>query len=96
MSLLKGKMILQRINKMTEYRTVLYVVGVILVEIRASEKIEKSRILADVVHNVPAKISAGKPEAEIIQEVMSRAERLGVEKTMSKYFELAEKSRSSL
>jgi hypothetical protein len=96
MSLLKVKVIIQRIAGMTEYRTVLYVVGVILVEIRASEKVEKSRVLADVIHNVTAKIVLGKPEAEIMQDVISRAERLGIEKAVSRYFELAEKSRSSL
>ncbi len=62
---------------MTEYRTILYVMGIALVEIRASEKIAKSRALADIFHNVPAGISTEKPEAEIVQEVMSRAARLG-------------------
>ena len=52
---------------MTEYRTILYVMGIALVEIRASEKIAKSRALADIFHNVPAGISTEKPEAEIVQ-----------------------------
>ena len=77
---------------MTEYRTILYVIGIALVEIRASEKIAKSRALADIFHNVPAGISTEKPEAEIVQEVMSRAARLGVERTISNYCKLAEKS----
>jgi len=74
---------------MTEYGSVLYVLGLVLVEIRAAEGLDRARALADIVHNVPADIASGKPEAEIIQHVMYRAERLGIERTASEYFSLA-------
>lgn len=71
-----------------DYSKVLYVLGLVLVEIRASEKIKKPQVLADIVHNIPASISSGKPEKEIIDDVISRAERQGIEKTFSRYFEM--------
>lgn len=74
---------------MADYGSLLYVLGVVLVEIRAAEELDKAKALADIVHNVPAMIASGKPEAEIIEDVMYRAARLGLERTASGYFDMA-------
>jgi hypothetical protein len=74
---------------MSDYKEVLYVLGIVLVEVRSTQNAEKSRILTDIVHNVPARISRGVPQTEIINSVLSRAKDYGIEKTFSRYFKLA-------
>jgi len=37
-----------------DYGSLLYVLGVVLLEIRAAEDLDRAKALADIVHNVPA------------------------------------------
>lgn len=51
-----------------------------LIEIRASDRLEQSRMLADVFHNLPAKIMqqwTADTATEAMVQIMSRAERYG-------------------
>jgi len=75
--------------KMTNYSQALYVLGIALVEIRATDSIDKARVFADVVHNVPSMIANAKSEAEVISEVMAKARRQRVEGYFAKLFEKA-------
>lgn len=50
---------------------------VALVEIRASEKLAKSSALADVFHNIPAKIARSVSGHELLEEIELRASRNG-------------------
>ena len=70
---------------MAEYRKLYKLLGLVLVEIRASTDLRRAQCLADIVHNVPAKIRTGRPMEEIEHEIMSRAARL----SMVTYFEKA-------
>jgi transcriptional regulator len=63
---------------MNGYSEVLYVLHIALIEIRATENLKKARVFADVVHNVPSMIKAGRAEEEIVEEVMLKANRQGV------------------
>lgn len=74
---------------MTNYPQVLYVLGIALVEIRATENIDKARVFADIVHNVPSMIANEKSESEVISEVMAKAKRQRVEGYFAKLFEEA-------
>ena len=74
---------------MNDHSEVLYVLYIALIEIRATENIRKARIFADVVHNVPTMIKAGRPEDEIAAEVLLNAKRQGVDDYFSKLFEKA-------
>ena len=74
---------------MNDHSEVLYVLYIALIEIRATENIRKARIFADVVHNVPTMIKAGRPEDEIAAKVLLNAKRQGVDDYFSKLFEKA-------
>ncbi|WP_305986461.1 hypothetical protein [Roseibium sp. MMSF_3544] len=74
---------------MTDHSESLYVLYVALIEIRATENLEKARIFADVVHNVPTMIRAGSPEGEIAEKIMLNAKRQGVESYFLELFEKA-------
>ncbi len=74
---------------MNGHSKVLHVLHIALIEIRATENIRKARIFADVVHNVPTMIKAGRPEDEITAKVMLNAKRQGVDDYFSKLFEKA-------
>ena len=63
---------------MNGYSEVLYVLHIALIEIWATENLKKARVFADVVHNVPSMIKAGRAEEEIVEEVMLKANRQGV------------------
>ncbi len=52
--------------------------GIALVEIRAAEHLDSAQALADIFHNVPAMISTGHAEEEILDTVMRVAERRGM------------------
>lgn len=68
---------------MAEYAKFYRLLGLVLVEIRASTDLRLAQCLADIVHNLPAKIRTGRPVEEIETEI--RASRLG----MATYFEKA-------
>ena len=74
---------------MNDHSEVLYVLHIALIEIRATENIRKARIFADVVHNVPTMIKAGRPEDEIAAKVLLNAKRQGIDDYFSKLFEKA-------
>ncbi len=74
---------------MTEYSQVLYVLGIVFFEIRATNSIKKAQILADVMHNAPAMINTGSPEEEIIAKIMQNAKRQEADAYFSKLFEKA-------
>ena len=74
---------------MTEHSAVLYVLHIVLIEIRASESIKKAQVFADVVHNVPMMVRFGRTEEEIAAEVMLKAKRQNVEEYFLKLFEMA-------
>ena len=76
---------------MKEYSKVLYVLHIVLIEIRATENLEKAQVLADIVHNVPTMIAAGSTEEEIAAKIMLNATRQGVEVYFSKLLESAKK-----
>lgn len=40
-----------------DYSVLLKIIGIVLIEIRATDNIKKAQFLADVMHNVPAGIS---------------------------------------
>ena len=50
---------------------------VALVEIRASDQLQKSAALADVFHNIPARIARGFSGDELLEEMELRASRNG-------------------
>lgn len=74
---------------MNDYSEVLYVLHIALIEIRATENLLKARIFADVVHNVPTMIKAGRTEDEIAAKVLLNAKRQGVYDYFSKLFDKA-------
>ena len=76
---------------MKNYSDVLYVLHITLIEIRATENIKKAQILADIVHNVPMMLRAGRTKDEIASEVMYKAKRQGVENYFSKLFDAAKR-----
>jgi hypothetical protein len=52
--------------------------GNALVEIRASKNLKACNALADIFHNVPARLNRGHPESEIEEEIVRRADRVGM------------------
>lgn len=73
---------------MNEHSEVLYVLHIALIEFRATVNLKKAQILADVVHNVPMMVRAGRTEDEINTKVMLNAKRQGVDEYFSKLFEM--------
>lgn len=75
---------------MNDHSEVLYVLHIVLIEIRATENLKKARILADVVHNVPMMIRAGRTQNEVVEKVMLNANRLDVSDYFSSLFKMAQ------
>ncbi|UCI06273.1 hypothetical protein [Mesorhizobium sp. B1-1-8] len=78
-------------NETSYYSYVFYLIGLALVEIRATEDLEIARILADIFHNVPAEISAGSSIEEIEAEMIVKAERHGRSAKISSMIEHAKR-----
>ena len=74
------------------YDTILRVLGLVLVEIRATDNLKKAQILADVFHNVPAQISNGFAVEKIEVSVFRRAEGLKCLNTIEGYFRTVRKT----
>lgn len=74
---------------MREHSEVLYVLHIALIEIRAAESAMKANVFADVVHNVPTMIRAGRTEEQIAANVMFNAKRHNVEEHFLELFEMA-------
>jgi hypothetical protein len=51
--------------------------GIALIEIRAAEKLEHAKKLADIFHNVPARLAKQLPPADILDDMMNIAARYG-------------------
>ena len=73
-----------------DHAEVLYVLHIALIEIRATDNIDKARTFSDVVHNVPMMVRADASKEEIVAKVMLNAKRQGVEDYFSKLFGMAE------
>lgn len=63
---------------MNEYDKFYRLLGWVLVEIRATQDLREARYLADIVHNLPSKISAGISVDDIDCDLKNRAGRLGM------------------
>lgn len=74
---------------MHDHAEVLYVLYSALIEIKATDNIEKARTFADVVHNIPTMVRAGATQEEVVTKVMLNAKRQGVDVYFSKLFEIA-------
>ena len=60
-----------------------------LVEIRATDNIEKARGLADIFHNVPTMLSREASDGEILQEIRARAKRFNASPLIESYIKAA-------
>lgn len=54
---------------------ILYMLHIVLVEIRAADDKERVRVYADVVHNVPMMIRSGRHSSQIVDEIVLKAKR---------------------
>ena len=59
--------------------TILRILHLVLIEIRATDKLEKARMLADAFHNAPGMIASGRDPQDIWASVLSTARRLEME-----------------
>jgi hypothetical protein len=74
-----------------EYKDVFYVLGLVFIEIRATENLSKAQILADVFHNVPAMMNRRFTPEEIMAEIDRKSVRHGCGRMISALFETAAK-----
>ncbi len=74
-----------------KYRHVLYLLGIISVEIRAVENLLKAQILAEVFHNVPAMLTRRFSLEEIMGEIDRKSVRHVCGRMISALFEMADK-----
>ncbi|MER8368261.1 hypothetical protein NKH70_17390 [Mesorhizobium sp. M0991] len=59
---------------------VLMALGIVLVEIRATDDLSKARMLADSFHNAPAMIASGASPQDTWARVLGTARRLDMER----------------
>ena len=69
-----------------------YVLGLAFIQIRATDKLEQAQVLADIFHNVPAKISCGIELKVIMQEINEKACLHGYEHGIMKMFKTAKQN----
>ncbi|WP_374888822.1 hypothetical protein [Ensifer soli] len=74
-----------------EYKEVLYVLGLVFVEIRVTESLSKAQALADVFHNVPAMMNRHFGLEAIMAEIDQKSARHGCGRMVSALFETAYK-----
>jgi hypothetical protein len=72
-----------------DLKELFYVLGLAFIQIRATDNLEHAQILADIFHNVPAKVSCGFELTAIMQEISEKAERHGYENRVAKMFDAA-------
>jgi|TARA_Y100001956_G_C4053303_1_gene156022 hypothetical protein len=77
---------------MPDYQLTLSVLSRVFLEIRATSKTEKTRILSDIFNNVPALMASGAPEEVIRQEINRKALRHDASKVIDGYFVHARKT----
>jgi hypothetical protein len=70
-----------------------YLLGWVLVEIRAIDDLVKAQILADIFHNVPAKLCSGNPEEDIVAEILEKAARHEWEKRILRMLDVSAATR---
>lgn len=66
--------------KLITNEAILMVLGIVLVEIRATENLSKARMLADAFHNAPSKIANGADPQDTWASVLGTARRLDMER----------------
>jgi hypothetical protein len=71
---------------------IFYALGIILIEIRATESLAKARILSDIFYNVPAKIRNGGTADEIKAEIYEKAAHHGCTEWIFKLMKNAEEN----
>lgn len=76
---------------MRDYTRILGLLHLVLIEIRATKNLEKSSILADVVHNVPIMIQNERSVEDITEEIRSKARRHDVEEYFLKLVEITDR-----
>ncbi len=76
----------KEIEFLLRYKYLHYALGLLLIELRSAESLEKSQGLADAFHNVPAMISNGKDVSVIVEEIRLKAERNGVKSLVESIF----------
>ncbi|WP_210236149.1 hypothetical protein, partial [Mesorhizobium sp. M4B.F.Ca.ET.203.01.1.1] len=64
------------------------------VEMRASASLEEAQIVADIFHNVPAKISAFEEPEAIEAEILSKAKRHGCEQDIEQILRHAKRQKT--
>lgn len=74
-----------------QYKDVFYVLGLVFIEIRATENLSTAQVLADVFHNVPAMMNRRFSLAEIMVEIDRKSVRHGCGRMVSALFETAAK-----
>ncbi|GLQ76623.1 hypothetical protein GCM10007881_01380 [Mesorhizobium huakuii] len=84
---------MENTNSAKRYTDILYVLGVALIEIRASASLEEAQIVADIFHNVPAKISASEEPEAIETELLSKAKRHGREQAIKQLLKHAKQAK---
>ncbi|MER9951293.1 hypothetical protein [Mesorhizobium sp. M0047] len=85
---------MENINSPKRYGEILYVLGVALIEIRAIASLEEAQIVADIFHNVPAKISASEEPEAIEAEVLLKAKRHGREQAIKQILKRAKRPKT--
>ena len=72
----------------------LKILGVALIEIRATESLRTARVLADIFHNVPAAVANRRPPDETLRRMLDCSDRHGereyFDRFLSHYFSSTE------
>jgi hypothetical protein len=72
---------------MHEYGRTLHALHIALLEIRAATNFEGAKLLADAFHHVPILMANGRPEDEIVSDVLEISERHGMSKAVARFFD---------
>lgn len=79
-------------SDIADYKLVLAVLRYALIEIRATENLQKAQTLADVFHNVPNGIASGRSPEDIRAKLDQTANRLGCQNYINSLFDSAVKN----
>ncbi len=72
---------------MNEYGRTLHALYIALLEIGAAKNFEGAKLLADAFHHVPILMANGRPEDEIVSDVLEISERHGMEMVVAGFFD---------
>jgi hypothetical protein len=67
-------------NQAITDQIILDMLGIVLIEIRAHTNPDYAKHMADIFHNVPARLIRKTPAQEIYEDMLQVANRLGLEK----------------